>query len=57
MSRTPGKIYPIGTIFQPDEHPLPLMLEDLREWSAACSAMGEEPRREVHDSFIIEPVR
>jgi glyoxylase-like metal-dependent hydrolase (beta-lactamase superfamily II) len=56
MSKTPGIIYPIGTTFQSDEHPLPLMLEDLREWSAACAAMGEEPRREVHDSFIIEPV-
>ena len=31
MSRTPGRLYPMGATYQPDEHPLPLAFHALRE--------------------------
>ena len=54
MKRTPKAFYPIGTTFQPDEHPLPLGLHELEEWHAACEAMSDSPHRDVHSHFIID---
>jgi glyoxylase-like metal-dependent hydrolase (beta-lactamase superfamily II) len=56
MSNRPGELYPLGTTFQPDEHPLPLSADDLREWHSACEAMGDAPRRDAHGRFVIEPL-
>ena len=57
MSSQPGRDYPIGTRYQPDEHPLQLGLSHLVELHQALLAIGDEPRVEVHDSFIIVPIR
>jgi glyoxylase-like metal-dependent hydrolase (beta-lactamase superfamily II) len=54
MQRTPRLLYPIGTTFQPDEHPLPLIPADLEEWRAACDRLSSTPHQDVHDRFIIE---
>lgn len=56
MKRTPRECYEPATEFQPDEHVLQLGPEHLRELHEACERMGDEPRRDVHDEFIIEPV-
>jgi hydroxyacylglutathione hydrolase len=53
MERAAGKLYPIGTTYQPNERALPLGPEHVRELHAACEAMGEEPRLDVHADFII----
>lgn len=55
MSRTPGIDYPIGTTFQPDEHPLPLHVADLQRLNRAVQAIGAHPIRRVEDAFIIVP--
>ena len=55
MSGRPGIDYPVGTRYQPDEHPLQLRLSHLIELHQAVLAMGDEPKAEVHDSFIIVP--
>ena len=57
MSSRPGLDYPVGTRYQPDEHPLQLRLSHLVELHQALVAMGDEPRAEVHDSFIIVPIQ
>jgi hydroxyacylglutathione hydrolase len=54
MKNVPGKLYPIGTRFQPDEHALPLSAAHIQEWHAACEAMANSPHRDVHDDFIID---
>lgn len=55
MSRTPRRLYPVGTTYQPDEHPLPLSPESVLELHEACEAMAEAPVLDVHDSFVIRP--
>ena len=57
MTNTPGKDYPIGTTFQPDEHILPLKVKDLQSLNEALIKLGDEPTREVHDVFIIYPIK
>jgi hydroxyacylglutathione hydrolase len=54
MKNVPGKLYPIGTRFQPDEHALPLSAAHIQQWHAACEAMANSPHRDVHDDFIID---
>ncbi|MHC2585367.1 MBL fold metallo-hydrolase (plasmid) [Bradyrhizobium barranii subsp. barranii] len=55
MKKTPGELYPLGTTFQPDEHPLPLSAEMFAEWHRACETIGNSPQRVARDHFIIEP--
>ena len=55
MSRTPGRLYPLGTTYQPDEHPLPLAPASVLELHRACEAMADAPHEEVHDDFVIRP--
>ena len=55
MSRTPGVDYPTGTTFQPDEHPLPLHVVDLKRLNRDLQALGKHPIRQVDDVFIIDP--
>jgi glyoxylase-like metal-dependent hydrolase (beta-lactamase superfamily II) len=56
MKKTPREFYPVGptSTYQPDEHALPLTVAHLREWHAACEAMGTSPHRDIHDDFVIE---
>lgn len=56
MTQTPGVDYPIGTIYQPNEHPLPLDKNDLRELHEALKIIGDTPKMDIHDNFIIFPV-
>ena len=56
MTQTPGEDYPMGTMYQPNEHQLPLSAVDLKELSSALTTLGDKRTMEVHDSFIIYPV-
>lgn len=56
MSHNPGKDYPIQTMYQPEEHPLPLNVGHLKELSNALTKLGDQPKMEIHDSFIIYPM-
>ena len=55
MTKTPGRDYPIGTTFQPDEHILPLKVTDLLLLNEALKSLGDKPARKVYDDFIIYP--
>ena len=55
MTRTKGVDYPMGTIYQPEEHPLPLGLNVLEELSGACPRIQQKFVTEIHDDFIIVP--
>jgi glyoxylase-like metal-dependent hydrolase (beta-lactamase superfamily II) len=52
--KRPRKMYPYGTRFQPDEHPLPLKVSHVHAWHAACEAMGSAPHDDTHDDFVIQ---
>jgi glyoxylase-like metal-dependent hydrolase (beta-lactamase superfamily II) len=52
MSRTPGKDYPAGARYQPDETPLRLPVERLAEIRDAARA-ADRPGVYVHDDYII----
>ena len=54
MSRTPGRLYPRGTTYQPDEHPLPLQPGRVLELKQACDAMAQAPL-EIRDHFVLRP--
>ena len=54
MTSRPRVHYEYGTPFQPDEHVLQLGVRHLLELRDACEAMGNTPRHEVHDDFVIE---
>lgn len=55
MTATPGKDYPIGTTFQPDEHILPLRVKDLIALNDTLKSLGDKPTRKILDNFIIYP--
>ena len=56
MTQTPGVDYPMGNIYQPNEHELPLSVLELKELSGALTKLGDKPKKEIHDSFIIYPI-
>ena len=51
-----GRLFPIGTTFQPDEHPLQLVRKDLDTWTKACHDLGEYPPAGQHrfERFVID---
>ncbi len=55
MTKTPGKDYPVGTTFQPDEQKLPLLIKDLVLLNNALRQMGTIPAYQVYNNFIIYP--
>lgn len=55
MKNIPGVLYEIGTPFQPDEHVLQLSPSQLEEWANACQSLGDTPRIETHDDFVLWP--
>ena len=55
MTKAAGKDYPTGTTYQPDEHGLPLRVDDLFLLNESLKKIGENPRREVLADFIIYP--
>jgi glyoxylase-like metal-dependent hydrolase (beta-lactamase superfamily II) len=56
MTQSAGVDYPMGTTYQPKEHPLPLSKVELKELAKALKKLGNKPTKEIHDSFIIYPV-
>jgi hydroxyacylglutathione hydrolase len=56
MTQTAGVDYPMGTIYQPNEHKLPLSVLTLKELSRALTKLGDTRTKQIHDSFIIYPV-
>lgn len=55
MTKKPGIDYPVGTIFQPEEHILPLKIKDLQLLNKALIRLGDNAAYEIHDNFIIYP--
>lgn len=55
MTATPNVDYPIGTTFQPDEHRLPLSVDDVESLRASMDGM-ESPQRVPLGSYIIWPI-
>ena len=53
MTREPGVDYPVRTTYQPDEAPLPLTTDHLRELREATKELNDESGRHVHRDFII----
>lgn len=56
MSRTPGKVYPRGSTFQPDEAPLALSAEDLLALDRSLQDAGAEPREIALAKFVVTPI-
>jgi len=55
MTNKNGIDYPVGSTFQPCEHALPMTLRELKELDRALDRLGDLPKRDVHDDFIIYP--
>ena len=53
MSREPGVDYPIFTTYQPDEPPLQMTVEQLREIRRAVDTVDGRPGRHVFPGFIL----
>lgn len=53
--RTPYEDYPVGTVYQPDEHQLELGRAQLLELDAALAQMGTTLRRTAYRDFTIWP--
>jgi len=56
QTRTPYTDYPVGTIYQPDEHELPLSRGALFEIQAGLAAMHGKPQRMAFRDFTLWPV-
>jgi len=56
MTTTPGVDYPVGWSYQPDEPPLELTMDDLRQIQATLNAHHFQPDRYVLPQMIITPV-
>jgi glyoxylase-like metal-dependent hydrolase (beta-lactamase superfamily II) len=53
---TTGALYELGTIYQPDEAPLPLTVADLFALEAMVEEAGETPRSIPGGRFVVEPI-
>ena len=53
MSRQPGVDYPIFSTYQPDEPPLQMTVEQLRQIRRAIDEVGGRPGRHVFPGFIL----
>ncbi len=54
MSTTPGVEYPIGSVYQPDEPPLEMSVDQLRDISRRLAEIGDRPGRYVYPTFVIQ---
>ena len=55
QTRTPYLDYPVGTVYQPDEHVLELGRAQLLELNAALKSMAGSPRRLAFRDFTVWP--
>lgn len=53
---TTGELYELGTIYQPDEAPLPLTVADLFALEAMLEEAGDSPRSMPGGRFVVEPI-
>ncbi len=53
MSTMSGVDYPIRTTYQPDEAPLEMTVEQLRDVQRAVAEVGDRPGRHVFDDFVL----
>ncbi|MFR9780599.1 MBL fold metallo-hydrolase [Micromonospora sp. MS34] len=53
MKRRPGRLYPIGTEYQPDERPLPMTVTQLIAVRDAAEAVAGRPGVHRFDDFVI----
>jgi hydroxyacylglutathione hydrolase len=53
MTTKPGRDYPVGTRYQPDEPPLPMTPRQLRDVAAAAKAVKDKPGAHTFDDVII----
>jgi glyoxylase-like metal-dependent hydrolase (beta-lactamase superfamily II) len=53
MTRTPGRDYPVGATYQPDEVALPMTVDQLAAVRDAAASIPARPGRHVFDDFII----
>ena len=53
MTRTPGRDYPVGTTYQPDEAPLPMTVDQLRAVHRAAHEVAGRPGAHFFDDFAI----
>jgi len=53
MSNEPGVDYPVRTTYQPDEPPLQMTVDQLRQIAAALGDVDSTPGRHPHPSFVI----
>ncbi len=56
MTLTPKRDYAFDAAGHPQEHPLELPYSTLLELQSALHAMGEKPRLDVHNDFIVYPL-
>lgn len=55
MSKTPGEIYPIGSLYQPEEIPLPLSRHDLFMLNERLQK-AEKPQEIILEKIIVRPL-
>jgi glyoxylase-like metal-dependent hydrolase (beta-lactamase superfamily II) len=53
MTTTPGRDYPIGTGYQPDEPPLPMTVDHLHALRAALDDIGDRTGIHVFADFVV----
>jgi hydroxyacylglutathione hydrolase len=53
MSTTPGVDYPVRTVYQPEEPPLEMTVDQLRDIRRVLGEIGDRPGRYVYPEFVI----
>jgi hypothetical protein len=53
MTRRPGRDYPVGCRYQPDERPLQMTVRQLIELRDAARSIEDKPGAHTFDDFLI----
>ncbi|MGI9532999.1 MBL fold metallo-hydrolase [Lutimonas sp.] len=56
MTSTDGVDFPMGSTNHPEEHKLPLNVEDLESLQSSLNNLGDKPTKKAHKNFIIYPI-
>jgi hypothetical protein len=57
MTNVPGEQQAFRSTHHPNEHPLQLSREHLLELNRAVTEMGSTPQVQIHDHFVIFPIK
>ena len=57
MAKTAKKDYPTGSTYHPNEASLVLKIEDLLQLKTTLDKLGDQPKKQVLDKFIVTPVK